>query len=380
MMRILVVTDAWHPQVNGVVRTLTMVADAAKSLGVEVTFLTPESFRTVPMPGYAGLRIALTTPGRVAHLIDAVEPDAIHIATEGPIGLLARRYCRKHGRAFTTSFHTRFPDYVTARVPVPEAWIWWLLRRFHAPSGAVMAATPALMRELRSRGFRNVVLWSRGVDSSLFRPRPSTLELLRPVFLSVGRVAREKNLEAFLDLDLPGTKVVVGDGPALGALKRRYPEAVFPGSLFGEELAEAYASSDVFVFPSKTDTFGLVLLEALASGVPVAAFPVAGPRDVITDPAVGILDDDLCSACQGALKLSRDKCRAFAVGHSWESCARIFIGHVSATRISAGLAPRGAASDVHDIPGDACEVAAVSSTLRVDGYQDHDRAGDAGRH
>ena len=380
MMRILIATDAWHPQVNGVVRTLTMLAEAAGTLGVEVTFLTPASFRTVPMPGYAGLRIAVTTPWQVARLIDEAKADAIHIATEGPIGLLARRYCRKRGRGFTTSFHTRFPDYVTARVPVPESFVWWLLRRFHAPSGAVMAATPALMRELRGRGFRNVVLWSRGVDASLFRPLERTLELLRPVFLSVGRIAREKNLEAFLDLDLPGTKVVVGEGPAFAALKRRYPEAIFPGPLFGEKLAEAYASSDVFVFPSKTDTFGLVLLEALASGVPVAAFPVAGPRDVITDPAVGVLDDDLRSACLRALKLSRDKCRAFAVGHSWESCARIFIAHVSATRLLAAAVAPIAQNDTLDVGGDACEVATISSSLRVDGYQDHEHAGDAGRH
>jgi glycosyltransferase involved in cell wall biosynthesis len=380
MMRILIATDAWHPQVNGVVRTLTMVAEAAKALGVEISFLTPESFRTMPMPGYAGLRVALTTPGRVARLIDEARPDAIHIATEGPIGLLARRYCRKRGRAFTTSFHTRFPDYVTARIPVPESFVWWLLRRFHAPSGAVMAATPALMRELRGRGFRNVVLWSRGVDANLFRPREPTLDLLRPVFLSVGRVAREKNLEAFLDLNLPGTKVVVGEGPAFATLKRRYPEAIFPGPLFGEKLAEAYSSSDVFVFPSKTDTFGLVLLEALASGVPVAAFPVAGPRDVITDPAVGVLDDDLRRACLRALKLSRDKCRAFAVGHSWESCARIFIAHVSATRLSVAAIAPAAENDSLHVAGDACEVAALSSTVRVDGYQDHDLAGDAGRH
>jgi len=380
MMRILIATDAWHPQVNGVVRTLTMVAEAARALGVEISFLTPQSFRTVPMPGYAGLRVALTTPWKVARLIDEAQPDAIHIATEGPIGLLARRYCRKRGRAFTTSFHTRFPDYVTARIPVPESFVWWLLRRFHAASGAVMAATPALMRELRGRGFRNVVLWSRGVDSSLFRPREPTLDLLRPIFLSVGRIAREKNLEAFLDLDLPGTKVVVGDGPALAALKRRYPEAIFPGELFGEQLAGAYASSDVFVFPSKTDTFGLVLLEALASGVPVAAFPVAGPRDVITDPAVGVLDDDLHGACLRALTLSHDKCRAFAVGHSWESCARIFIAHVSATRLSGAAVAPPAENDSHRVDADACEVAAVSSSLRVDGYQDHEGAGDAGRH
>jgi glycosyltransferase involved in cell wall biosynthesis len=378
MMRILIATDAWHPQVNGVVRTLTMVAEAAARLGVEIVFLTPESFRTVPMPGYAGLRVALTTPSNVAHLIDEARPDAIHIATEGPIGLLARSYCRKHRRAFTTSFHTRFPDYVTARIPVPESWVWWLLRRFHAPSGAVMAATPALARELRSRGFRNVALWSRGVDATLFRPRERTLDLPRPIFLSVGRLAREKNLEAFLDLDLPGSKVVVGDGPSLASLQRRYPEAVFLGALFGEQLAEAYASSDVFVFPSKTDTFGLVLLEALASGVPIAAFPVAGPRDVITDPAVGALDDDLRAACLRALNLSREKCRAFAVGHSWESCARIFIGHVSATRLWGAIVAEHDVDDSNVGAGDACDVAVIGSTVRIDGYKDRDHAGDAG--
>ena len=379
-MRILIATDAWYPQVNGVVRTLSMVAEAATRLGVEITFLSPDLFRTAPMPGYAGLRVALTTPGHVSRLIDEARPDAIHIATEGPIGVLARRYCRERGRAFTTSFHTRFPDYVSARVPVPESWIWWLLRRFHAPCSAVMAATPALARELRGRGFRNVVLSSPGVDSDLFRPRAATLGLPRPIFLSVGRVAREKNLEAFLDLDLPGTRLVVGDGPGLAALRRRYPQAIFVGALFGEQLAEAYASSDVFVFPSRTDTFGLVLLEALASGVPVAAFPVTGPRDVITDPEVGVLDDDLRSASLRALKLSRDKCRAFAVGHSWEACARIFIGHVSATRLSPGYVPQAIRDESHDLAGDACAAATVSSTVRVDEYHDHDRAGDAGRH
>src|SRR5437016_7340699 len=324
-MRILVATDAWHPQVNGVVRTLTMMADTAKPLGADVSFLTPQSFRTFAMPSYRDLRVALPRPAKVARLIAEARPDAIHIATEGPIGLMVRRYCRKQRLPFTTSFHTRFPEYVRARAPIPESLIWRALRRFHAPSRAVMAATPALANELRMRGFANVVLWPRGVDTALFRQRAVDVCLPAPVFLCVGRVAVEKNLEAFLDLDLPGTKVIVGDGPAFAALKRRYPDAVFPGSLFGEQLAEAYASSDVFVFSSKTDTFGLVLLEALASGVPVAAFPVAGPRDVITDPAVGVLDDDLRSACLRALKLSHDTCRAFAVGHSWESCARIFV-------------------------------------------------------
>ena len=380
MMRILIATDAWHPQVNGVVRTLTMVADAAKSLGAEIVFLTPDSFKTVPLPGYAGLRVALTWPSRVVELIDEARPDAIHIATEGPIGLLARRYCLRRNRPFTTSFHTRFPDYVTARIPVPESLIWWALRLFHRPSRAVMAATPALAQELGARGFGNVVLWSRGVDADLFRPRPRTLDLPGPIFLSVGRVAREKNLEAFLDLDLPGSKVVVGDGPALAALQRRYPAAHFLGAMFGERLAETYASADVFVFPSKTDTFGLVLLEALASGVPVAALPVPGPRDVITDPAVGALDDDLHAACRHALTLSSDHCRAFALRHSWQACAQIFMEHVNATRISGEVRqPLGGSLGAAANRG-ACERASVGATLHADEYRKPLPAGDAVGH
>ena len=220
-----------------------------------------------------------------------------------------RRYCRKRGLPFTTSFHTRFPEYVSARSPIPESWVWRALRWFHRPSQAVMAATPALAAELRTRGFRNVVLWSRGVDTALFHPRAIDLCLPVPVFLSVGRVAVEKNLEAFLDLDLPGTKLVVGDGPARSALERKYPDAVFLGARHGEELAEIYAASDIFVFPSKTDTFGLVLLEALASGLPVAAFPVTGPRDVIGAAPVGVLNEDLRAACLGALQISRQDLR-----------------------------------------------------------------------
>lgn len=331
-MRILVATDAWHPQVNGVVRTLTMMADSARQLGVDVAFLTPQSFRTMALPSYPDLRVALPTPSRIARLIEQAHPDNIHIATEGPIGVLVRRYCRQHGLPFTTSFHTRFPEYVSARVPVPESWVWAALRRFHGRSGAVMAATPALAAELRERGFRNVVLWPRGVDAQLFRPRQSELSLPRPVFLSVGRVAVEKNLEAFLELKLPGSKVVVGDGPARADLERRYPDAVFLGARHGEDLAQAYAAADVFVFPSRTDTYGLVLLEALASGVPVAAFPVAGPRDVIGSAPVGALDDDLAAACMAALDLSREDCRAFALRHTWEACARAFIDNVARVR------------------------------------------------
>jgi 1,2-diacylglycerol 3-alpha-glucosyltransferase/glucuronosyltransferase len=332
MMKILVATDAWHPQVNGVVRTLIMMAEAAKALGAEIEFLTPQSFRTFALPSYRDLRLALPGPSKIAELIERAAPGSIHIATEGPIGFMVRRYCRKHGLPFTTGFHTRFPEYVSARSPIPEKWVWIMLRAFHRPSQAVMAATPALVAELRSRGFRNVVLWSRGVDTKLFHPRDIDICLPAPVFLCVGRVAVEKNLQAFLDLDLPGTKVIVGDGPARAKLERRYPQAIFLGARHGEELAEIYAACDVFVFPSKTDTFGLVLLEALASGLPIAAFPVKGPRDVIGAAPVGVLSDDLRSACLAALRIPREACVAFAAGHSWEASARAFIEHARSVR------------------------------------------------
>lgn len=331
-MRILVATDAWHPQVNGVVRTLTNMAEAARAFGVEISFLTPQSFRTFAMPSYPDLRLALPYQAKIARLIAEARPDSIHIATEGPIGLLVRRYCRKHQLPFTTSFHTRFPEYISARLPIPEAWIWTALRAFHGPSQAVMAATPALAGELRARGFRNVVLWPRGVDASQFHPRAADLGLPRPVFLCVGRVAVEKNLEAFLDLDLPGTKVIIGDGPARAALTRKYPHAVFLGARQGKELAEAYAAADVFVFPSKTDTFGLVLLEALASGLPVAAFPVTGPRDVIGNEPVGALNDDLRIACLTAVTISPQACLAFAARHTWEASARVFVENITNVR------------------------------------------------
>ncbi|MGA8902127.1 glycosyltransferase family 4 protein [Bradyrhizobium sp.] len=341
-MRILVATDAWHPQVNGVVRTLAMTAEAAKSLGAEVSFLTPQSFRTFALPSYPGLRLAVPFGAKIARLIADARPDSIHIATEGPIGLAVRRYCRKHELPFTTSFHTRFPDYVSARLPVRESWIWTALRRFHRGSSAVMVATPALANELRSRGFRNVVLWPRGVDTALFHPRHVDLGFARPVFLCVGRVAIEKNLEAFLDLDLPGTKVIVGDGPARASLMRSYPDAVFLGAQQGEELARSYAGADVFVFPSRTDTFGLVLLEALASGTPVAAFPVSGPRDVIGSAPVGALNEDLAEACRAALRVSRQECLEFATRHTWAASARAFIEHMADIRAGAEseLSPR----------------------------------------
>jgi 1,2-diacylglycerol 3-alpha-glucosyltransferase/glucuronosyltransferase len=343
-MRILIATDAWHPQVNGVVRTLTTMAQAAKSLGAEISFLTPQSFRTVALPSYPDLRLALPGRAKIARLIEQARPDNIHIATEGPIGFAVRSYCRKRGLPFTTSFHTRFPEYISARAPIPESWIWSALRWFHGASQAVMAATPALAGELRGRDFRNVVLWPRGVDAQLFHPRAGAdLGLPRPIFLSVGRLAVEKNLEAFLGLDLPGTKVVVGDGPARAALERDFPRAVFLGSRQGEALAQAYAAADVFVFPSKTDTFGLVLLEALASGVPVAAFPVTGPRDVIGDAPVGALREDLREACLLALKLSPQHCLSFAASQTWEASAQAFINNISQVRAELGSAEQATA-------------------------------------
>ena len=333
-MKILVATDAWHPQVNGVVRTLGHVAHEACVLGAELEFLTPNEFWTLPMPSYPEVRLALPGPGDIERRLDRLLPDAIHIATEGPLGHAVRRVCLRRGLPFTTSLHTRFPDYLAERLPVPERWTcevtWGFLRRFHSAGAAVLAATPTLGSELTARGFKNVKQWPRGVDASLFRPRQGIVrDLPRPIFLTVGRVAVEKNLEAFLQLDLPGTKLVVGDGPARASLARQFPGAVFLGARAGEALAEIYAAADVFVFPSRTDTFGLVLLEALASGVPVAGFPAAAPRDVIGAAPVGRLDEDLRRACLEALELCRDDCRDFALGMTWEASARIFLGHVT---------------------------------------------------
>ncbi len=333
-MKILVATDAWHPQVNGVVRTLGHVAREARALGAELEFLTPGEFWTLPMPTYPEVRLALTGPGAVERKLERARPDAIHVATEGPLGHAVRRVCMRRGLPFTTSLHTRFPDYLAERLPVPERWTcevtWAWLRRFHSAGAAVLAATPTLGSELVTRGFKNVKLWSRGVDADLFHPRKrGAFGLPRPIFLTVGRVAVEKNLEAFLKLDLPGTKLIVGDGPARTSLAKQFSDAVFLGSREGEALAEIYAAADVFVFPSRTDTFGLVLLEALASGVPVAGFPAAAPRDVIGEAPVGVLDEDLRRACLEALELSRHDCRDFALDMTWEASARIFLEHVA---------------------------------------------------
>lgn len=328
-MRVLIATDAWHPQVNGVLRTLLALQKAARGFGVMVEFLSPEGFRTVPVPTYPGLRLAITRRRRIARRIEEVRPDAIHIATEGPIGYAVRAYCRRHGRPFTTSYTTRFPEYIAARAPLPERWIYAALRRFHAAATVTMVATPSLRRELGERGFKNLGMWTRGVDTELFRPdRAIAMEFQRPIFICLGRVAVEKNLDAFLSLDLPGTKVVIGKGPMEVELKARFPDVTFLGQMENGMLASHLAAADVFVFPSRTDTFGIVQLEALASGVPVAAFPVTGPKDVIGVHPVGVLSEDLRAACLGALKVSREACRAFALQYSWENSARQFIGHV----------------------------------------------------
>jgi glycosyltransferase involved in cell wall biosynthesis len=339
-MRLLVATDTWHPQVNGVLRSLLATACAAERMGVTFVFLNFEGLRTVRVPSYPEIRLAVPRPSVIAKRIEAASADRIHIATEGPIGHLVRRYCLQVGRTFTTSFHTRIPDYLSARLPFPGSWAWAWLRNYHAPSAGVMVATRALGKELVERGFRNVMLAPFGVDTEHFHPRPGAdLGLPRPVFLSVGRIAVEKNLASFLALDLPGSKVVVGDGPARAELSRRYPDVVFLGRQEGNQLAATYAAADVFVFPSRTDTFGLVLLEALASGVPVAAFPVPGPRDIIGSAPIGVLDHNLRSACMQALQVSRPECRSYVLNMTWEASARCFIDNVESvarTNLSPG--------------------------------------------
>jgi len=329
--RILVVSDAWLPQVNGVVRTLSTVNDILLADGDVVEVIGPDRFTSFPMPGYPEIRLAIAPGRKLARIADEFRPDSVHISTEGPLGWAARALCRRRGWHFTTSFHTKFPDYLHARTRIPTAWSWAVIRHFHAAADGVFVATPSLARELEGRGFANVRPWSRGVDLERFHPdagqmgEPEAWESLpRPIFLCAGRVAVEKNLEAFLALDLPGSKVIVGDGPQRAELMRRFPNVHFTGWRANGALARAYAQADVFVFPSRTDTFGLVLLESLASGTPVAAYPVTGPLDVIGDAPVGALDEDLRAACLKALTADPAACRAHAEGYSWEACARRF--------------------------------------------------------
>jgi glycosyltransferase involved in cell wall biosynthesis len=331
--RILMVTDAWRPQVNGVVHTLERLAETLKSFDVEVEFLTPLLFRTLPMPTYPDIRLALTTPRRVRRLIEASGTDHIHIVTEGPLGMMARRYCLAGKQPFTTSYHTRFPEYVTARLPIPEDWTYGWLRSFHNSGQGTMVATQSLADDLSARGFDKLLPWTRGVNLDHFRPdKRKDLPFPKPIFLCVGRVAVEKNLPAFLDLDLPGSKVVVGEGPEFESLKARYPQAHFLGHRPGDELAEIYASSDVFVFPSRTDTFGNVIVEALASGTPVAGFPVTGPIDIVGDGVGGAVSDDLRQAALAALDIDRAEARERAMRYSWNTCAEMFLDNVRTAR------------------------------------------------
>jgi glycosyltransferase involved in cell wall biosynthesis len=327
LRKVLIVTDAWLPQTNGVVRCLEAMGRELIAMGHEVTYLTPNGFWTFPLPTYPEIRLSLVTPPTIAAIIAREAPDHVHIATEGPLGLLARFACIERGLAFTTSYHTRFPEYVAARMPIPTEWTYAFLRWFHSAASATLVPTVSMMEELRERQFPRLALWTRGVDHALFSPGPKTLfaDLPGPHLLYVGRVAVEKNVEAFLALDVPGTKIVVGDGPARADLEARYPDVVFLGTQRGEALTACYRSADVFVFPSCTDTFGNVMVEALACGTPVAAYPVTGPRDILTDAACGATDPDLAAAVTRALGLSRAAARAHALTFTWGRCAELFL-------------------------------------------------------
>lgn len=326
-MRILLVTDAWLPQVNGVVRTLSTLVEHAEALGHQVLVVHPGGFRTVPCPTYPSIRLSAFPGPGLAAMLDCFDPDAVHVATEGPLGAAARQLCLRRGIPFTTAFCTRFPEYLYSRLRLPTRLGYLGVRWFHRAAERTMVATRSLREELAGHGIARTALVPRGVDTRLFRPRGKAAldHLPRPVFLTVGRVAVEKNLEAFLDLELPGSKVVVGDGPARAALERKYPDARFLGARHGEELAGLYSAADCFVFPSRTDTFGLVMLESLACGVPVAAFPVPGPLDVLGDAAAGVLDEDLRAAALRALEIPAAACVEHARGFRWEQVTRAFL-------------------------------------------------------
>ena len=340
-MKIMIVTDAWKPQVNGVVRAVQTTARELQGMGHIVDFLTPQEFPTLPCPTYPDIRLSLFPGGKVVRRLSAFDPDALHIATEGPLGMAARRFALKRGLSFTTAYHTRFPEYVRARTGIPLSWTYAFLRWFHGPSESVMAPTEVVKRDLESFGFRNVVTWSRGVDLDIFKPQHSErLKSDPPIFLYVGRVAVEKNIEAFLELDLPGSKWVAGVGPAMKGMQARFPKVNYLGVLDQHELAQVYASADVFVFPSKTDTFGLVLLEAMACGLPVAAYPVTGPLDVIGDAkTAGVMREDLRTACLEALKLRREDAAAHARKFSWRAATEQFLTHLHPRTRIAELPP-----------------------------------------
>lgn len=330
-MKIALCTDAWEPQVNGVVTTLRQTVAESRALGHAVEVVAPgDGFRTLALPGYAEIRLAFRPHRELGRRLRAFAPDCLHIATEGPIGLAARRWARRQGMPFTSSYHTQFPEYLRARAPVPLRLSYACLRRFHNAAARTLVATPTMLETLRRQGFRQLGLWSRGVDTELFAPdRGLDLGLPRPVWVYAGRLAVEKNLPAFLDLDLPGSKLVIGDGPHGARLRAAYPEAHFVGYRHGEDLAAHLASGDVFVFPSRTDTFGLVMLEAMACGLPVAAFPVTGPRDVVTPGRTGMLDEDLRRACLAARKLDPRTIRQAACATGWRASTEQFLAHLA---------------------------------------------------
>ncbi len=330
MNKIAIVTDAWHPQINGVVTTLSQMRSQLQLAGHQVLVVNPQEFRSIPCPTYPEIRLSLVSPSRLYRTLAKFAPHAVHIATEGPLGWLARSICRRRNFHFTTSYHTRFPEYLRLRAPIPLCLSYAVVRAFHRPAARVMVATEALQLELAKRRFANLVHWSRGVDTDLFRPRDkSYLQLPRPVYLFVGRVAVEKNLEALLRLHLPGTVVVVGDGPAKQALAETYPRTRFVGYRRGEELARYLAAADVFVFPSRTDTFGVAMLEAMACGVPVAAYPVTGPINVVRNGVNGWLDEDLAKAITRALAISPESCRNSALKYSWQASSRQFFNNLA---------------------------------------------------
>jgi glycosyltransferase involved in cell wall biosynthesis len=334
-MRIMIVSDAWFPQTNGVVNTLAQTAAWLGRFGHEVRLSTPRNFRTVPCPTYPEIRVAILPQRKLASAIVAFRPQALHIATEGPLGFSARRYCLSRGLRFTTSYHTQFPQYLRSRLPIPLALSYSLLRWFHGAAQSCMISTPGVQSQLAARGFSNLVRWRRGVDTQLFRPRSKDfLNLPRPIAAYVGRVAVEKNVAAFLQIPWSGTKIVIGDGPERQRLQALHPAAVYAGFRFGEDLAAHIAAADVLVFPSRTDTFGLVNLEAMACGVPVAAYPVTGPIDVVQDGVTGALDTDLARAAERALRIDPRACRERALQSSWDACTREFESHLVAARPS----------------------------------------------
>jgi len=328
-MKIAIITDAWEPQINGVVRTLKATTAELRKLGHQVTIFSHIGHRTIPCPGYSSIRLAVFPTKKLTRDLETINPDAIHIATEGPLGMAARRWCLKNNISFTSSYHTQFPEYLRLRLPIPLSLSYAWFRRFHSKATSTLVPTASQKKRLNDHGFRHVKVWGRGVDTTIFTPnQPQKLDYPKPIMVYMGRVAVEKNIEAFLSLDMPGTKLVIGDGPDLNMLKQRYSNAIFTGSKSGIDLASWVSSGDVFVFPSKTDTFGLVILEAMACGLPVAAYPVTGPKDIIQEGITGSLDPDLKIAITRALTINSSACLDYAQQSSWAKVSTVFAGYL----------------------------------------------------